>query len=260
MKAWVNGRLLDAADAAAVPVIDRGYALGCGIFETLEVVNGRPFALVRHLQRLTDGAKRVGLRAADTELVRQAIEELTAAERLAHGRLRITWTGTTLAVTLTEFTAYPPTVALVTCPWPRNEHSPLVGVKATGQAENVLALEDAAARGAGEALLLNIAGNVSEGSVSNVFFVLDDELCTPTLQSGCLPGITRALVLEWYGAREVDVPAHELERASEIFVTSSLRGVQPVHALDGRRLPAPGPVTGEVAQLYKRRKNLDLDP
>lgn len=260
MKAWVNGRLLDEAHDPAVPVTDRGYALGSGVFETMEVLHGHPFAPTRHLQRLSDGARRVGLRAADPELVRRAIDEVTAAEAMAHGRLRITWTGTTLSVTLTEFAAYSPTVAVVTSPWPRNERSVLTGVKAIGQAENVLALEDAAARGAGEALLLNLSGNVCEGAVSNVFHVLDGELCTPTLSSGCLPGVTRALVLKWFGAREIDIPASGLERASEMFVTSSLRGVQPVRALDGRELPAPGPVTADVMAVFNDRKGHDLDP
>src|SRR6478752_5559209 len=93
-----------------------------------------------------------------------------------------------------------------------------------------------------------------EGSGSNVFDVVDGELRTPTLASGCLAGVTRALVLEWYGGVEVDEPIEVLAQASEVFLTSTTRDVQGVAAWDDRELPAPGPVTKAAAELWRRRE------
>ena len=135
---------------------------------------------------------------------------------------------------------------MATVPWPRNERGALAGLKTTSYAENVVALADAQARGASEAIFANLAGHLCEGTGSNVFYVVDGELRTPTLASGCLAGVTRALVLEWYGGREVDEPIEVVERASEVFLVSTTRDVQAVSRWDDRELPAPGPVTAEV--------------
>ena len=88
---------------------------------------------------------------------------------------------------------------VATVPWPRNERGALAGLKTTSYGENVVMLAYAKARGAGEAVMANLAGHLCEGTGSNVFYVVDGELRTPTLESGCLAGVTRALVLEWYG-------------------------------------------------------------
>ena len=98
-------------------------------------------------------------------------------------------------------------------PWPRNERGALAGLKTTSYAENVVALAHAAERGATEAVFANLPGHLCEGTGSNVFYVVDGELRTPTLASGCLAGITRALLLEWYGGREVDEPVEVLADA-----------------------------------------------
>ena len=110
-----------------------------------------------------------------------------------------------------------------------------------------LALAHAEARGCGEALLATTTGLLSEATGSNVFVVLGGRLVTPPLSSGCLPGVTRALVLELTDAVEEDVPMAALAEADEVFLTSTTRRVQAVHELDGRPLhPAPGPVTAAV--------------
>ena len=101
---------------------------------------------------------------------------------------------------------------MVTVPWPRNERGALAGLKTTSYAENVVALAEARRRGGTEAIFANLAGHLCEGTGSNVFYVVDGELRTPTLASGCLAGVTRALVLEWCGGVEVDEPIEVVER------------------------------------------------
>ncbi|RLU84998.1 4-amino-4-deoxychorismate lyase [Streptomyces griseocarneus] len=273
MTIWLNGSLLDEENAR-VSVFDHGLTVGDGVFETVKAVHGRPFALTRHLARLAASARGLGLPAPDLDEVRGACTAVLDANPMPLGRLRITYTGglaplgsdrgptpPTLVVALGEAHRLSGTTDVITVPWTRNERSALAGLKSTSYAENVVALARAADRGATEALFANTVGELCEGTGSNVFVVLDGELHTPPLASGCLAGITRALVVEWTGARETTLPADVLDRADEIFLTSTLRDVQAVGAVDGRALPeAPGPVTAEVAKIFQERAAADIDP
>jgi branched-chain amino acid aminotransferase len=139
-------------------------------------------------------------------------------------------------------------------PWPRNERGALAGLKTTSYGENVRALARARERGASEAVFANLQGQLCEGTGTNVFYVLDGQLRTPTLASGCLAGITRRLVLDWYGAAEADVPIDEILHANEIFLTSTTRDVQGIQRWNDRELTAPGPVTTEVRKVWQERE------
>lgn len=273
MKVWVNGALVDA-DSARVSVLDHGITVGDGVFETMKAVDGRAFALTRHLNRLTASARGLGLPDPDLDEVRGACAAVLAADPVPLGRLRVTYTGgvsplgsdrgdaaPTLIVALGESTRRPDTTAVVTVPWTRNERGALTGLKTTSYAENVVALARAHEHGASEALFANTVGQLCEGTGSNVFVVLDGQLRTPPVASGALAGITRALAVEWTGAQECDLPYDVLERADEIFLTSTLRDVQAVHRVDGRQLPgAPGPVTAKAMRVFAERAGDDLDP
>ena len=277
MRFWVShqGGLVDA-DHARVSVLDHGFTVADGVFETLKVADGAAFALRRHLDRLERSAAAMGLPAPDRAQVVAAVHETVEANAPvlgALGRLRITYTagdaplgsdrgetGPTLVVAVSAMTPWPESAAVITVPWPRNERSPLAGVKSTSYAENVLALARAHDHGAGEALMPDTQGRLCEGTGSNVFLVLDGRLITPSLATGCLAGVTRDLVLEWSGASEFDVPVSALEEAEEVFITSSTRDVQPVHRVDSRSLAAPGPVTTAVREDFLRRAGADADP
>ncbi|CAM5374488.1 4-amino-4-deoxychorismate lyase [Streptomyces avidinii] len=273
MTIWLDGALRDADDAR-VSVFDHGLTVGDGVFETLKAEHGRTFAFTRHLERLTRSARGLGLPDPDEDEVRRACAAVLEADPLPLGRLRLTYTGgvsplgsergdagPTLIVALSGATRRPDTTAVVTVPWVRNERSAVAGLKTTSYAENVVALAAAHRAGASEALFANTVGRLCEGTGSNVFVVLDGELHTPPLASGCLAGITRALVTEWAGAKETDLPLEALERAEEVFLTSSLRDVQAVVRIDGRELgTAPGPVTAEAMRLFDARSAEDADP
>ena len=277
MRFWVShqGGLVDADDAR-VSVLDHGFTVADGVFETLKVADGAAFALTRHVDRLERSAAAMGLPAPDRAQVFAAVHETVEANAPvlgALGRLRITYTagdaplgsdrgetGPTLVVAVSAMKPWPESAAVITVPWPRNERSPLAGVKSTSYAENVLALARAHDHGAGEALMPDTQGRLCEGTGSNVFLVLDGRLITPSLATGCLAGVTRDLVLEWSGAIERDVPMSALEEAEEVFITSSTRDVQPVHRVDSRSLPAPGPVTTAVREDFLRRAGADVDP
>ena len=273
MHAWLNGSLLADAGAPAIGVSDHGFTVGDGVFEAVKIVEGRSFALTRHLDRLGRSARGLGLPDPDVEEIRGAVDEVLSQEHLSLGRLRITYTAgaaplgsgrghgsPTLAVVAAPLAPAPREVAVVTVPWPRNERGAVAGLKTTSYAENVMALAYATEREASEAIFGNLAGNLCEGTGSNVFYVVDGELRTPTLASGCLAGVTRGLLLEWVEAREVDEPLQVLTHADEIFLASTTRDVQSVRRCDDRDLGEPGPVTRATAAVWRDRESQDLDP
>lgn len=264
MRAWVNGRL---EDHPTVGVTDHGFTVGDGVFEAIKVVDGLPFALDLHLQRLVRSAHGLGLPTPDLDAVRRGVREVLDGDELPLGRLRITFTGgpsplgsnrgdadPTLVVVAAEMSAWPETTTVVTVPWPRNERGALAGLKTTSYGENVLALARAHEAGATEAVFANLQGHLCEGTGTNVFYVVDGELRTPSLASGCLAGITRHLVLEWFGGREVDEPVEVAADADELMLVSTMRDVQAISRWNDRTLAAPGPVTAELVRVWRERE------
>ena len=278
VRVWVNGRLV-AAEAPSIAAVDHGVTVGDGAFETCKVIHGRPFAVTRHLHRMDRTLAGLGLGPVPHERLREGIEAvLGAGAPLAFGRLRWTVTGglgplgsdrlqsePTLVVTHGPATPPPPTVSVVTVPWVRNERAATAGLKTTSYADNVIALAYAKERGAVEAIFANTRGELCEATGSNVFVVLDGTLRTPPLNSGCLAGITRELVLEWCREDGLDIveeamPLDVLEHADEVFLTSSIKDVFPVSAVDGRELGAPGPVTSAAREVWARHAARGIDP
>ena len=274
MRAWLNGQLLDDPTGATLSLTDHGFTVGDGVFESIKTLRGQPFGLTRHLDRLAQSSAGLGLAAPDDAEVRRGVAEVLAGTHDPRGRLRITYTAgpapmgsgrgdgpASLVVAYSAIDPMPASTAVSTVPWPRNERGATAGLKTTSYAENVIALAHAKERGATEAMFANTVGHLCEGTGSNVFYVVDGELRTPTLRSGCLAGVTRALVLEWCGGVEVDEPMSDVaEQMSEAFLVSTTRDVQAIHRWDDRELPAPGPVTAECARVWAQREPDDLDP
>ncbi|XRQ14218.1 aminotransferase class IV [Actinomadura welshii] len=273
-KIWLNGELLDP-ERAVVSVFDHGMLVGDGIFETVKASNGEPFALTRHLRRLARSAAGLGLPEPDHDVLAQGtLEVLAAAPKWPLARIRITYTsgpgplgsnrgdaGPTVSIIVGRQDPFPATADVTVVPWPRNERGALAGLKTTSYAENALALAYAKERGGGEAVFGNLAGNLCEGTGSNIFVVLDGRLVTPPVSSGCLDGVTRALTLEWFGGEEEDLALGDLYRAEEAFLTSTTRDVQPIRAVDGTVLPsAPGPVTAKAMEAFAARSAELMDP
>ena len=272
LTAWVNGALVDVGEPS-ITVDDHGLTTGDGCFETMKVVDGVPFALTRHLRRLERSCAGLGLVGPGDQVVREACEEVLGAAGPGAGRLRVTVTGgraplgsgrgdvsPTGAVVAGPPAAWPPTTAVAVCPWVRNERSAVAGLKTTSYAENVVALAWGMERGCTEVLFANTRGELCEGTGTNVFVVLDGRLVTPPLEAGCLAGVTRELLLEAVDATEATVPIDALADATEVFLTSSTRDVHPVHAVDGRPLPAPGDVTRQAMDAWRVIESRSLDP
>ncbi|MDQ3699115.1 MAG: aminotransferase class IV [Gemmatimonadota bacterium] len=239
----------------AVPqlsLLDRGFTLGDGLFETMRLTGGTAFRLGAHMARLRAGAGRLAIPLPD-ELevqVRRALREAAGAGiRVAAVRLTVSRGSgpaglapapdehPTIALTVQPLPPIPPAIhnegiAVVIASGRRNERAMTAGVKTLAYADAVMALAEARARGAQDALFLDTDGHLSGGSASNVFLVLDDVLVTPPLSCGALAGITRAAVMECAGALGVPVAERvlspgDIRAASDVFLTSSLRGIAP---------------------------------
>jgi branched-chain amino acid aminotransferase len=275
---WINGTRYADPSQATVAATDHGLMVGDGVFEATRITPAGAFALSRHLDRLSRSADALGLPAPDHNLVREGVEAVLEGRIWDLGKLRITYTGglgplgsqaaygpTTLVVAAEPIEPASPTGSLVTTPWRRNEHGALTGVKSTSYAENVRGLAYAATMGATEALFLNTAGHVCEGTGTNLFCVFGDRVITPPLASGPLAGITRGLLLEWAAAagfpiEQRDLTLPEALSADEVFITSALRDLQAVTRWDAVAFSSDSPVTQRLAAIFAERSGANVDP
>lgn len=278
MKVCVNGVHGDAEDLRISP-LDHGLLVGDGVFETLRVYDGIPFAWTRHLARLERSAAGLGLAVPSIATLREQADAVIVANDLHEARLRITITGgpaplgseraavdPTVVIAASALTRWPSTADVVTVAWPRNERGATAGLKTISYAENVRALAYAHEHGAGEAIFPNTRDELCEATGSNVFLVRDGTLFTPPPDSGCLLGVTRALVLELAASleivtTEVALSLSALATAEEAFLCSTTREVQGIAHVDGIALPAaPGPVTAQLAEAFTALVGRDMDP
>jgi branched-chain amino acid aminotransferase len=278
--AWLNGETIPIEEAR-VGIADHGFVVGDGVFEAVLVTKGRTFALGRHLERLAHSAKELGIGIPDLSVIPEAASQLIQANGVSEAALRITVTpgpgligsprpstpapeSHTLAMILASHAPTPPSAKVVLCPWTRNEKGALAGLKTTSYAENVRALAWAKEHGGDEALFANTMGMVCEGTGTNLFVVIDGEVLTPPLSAGCLPGVTRALLLENMEVTERDIPVSWLQAPGaiqEAFLTSSLRNVQALEAIGNVSLPeVPGPLTRKASEVMQRLVEENPEP
>lgn len=276
MLVYLNGRFVPEGEAQ-VSIWDQGLLIGLGAFETLRAYGGRLFRLREHLTRLDEALGALGIRASVSALG-DAAEALLGRQSLSEARVRITVTAGSAGEGVGGGSLGRPT-ALVTAgpvgaPPGEAYRSGIAAVrhdlphglgmgagrKVTSYLGWVLARRAASAAGAGEALLVDARDRVVEGAHSNLFVVQGGEVLTPPLSSGALPGVTRAVVLELLSAEgipggEREVRWEDLERAQEIFVTSSIAEVLPVTRVAGVGVGngAPGALTLRIAAAYRAR-------
>ena len=268
--ASVNGEITPAEEAR-VSVLDNGFTFGDAVYETLRTYGGRPFHLDRHLERLRRSAQRLAIpmpaaddpiaRDLDALLARAANPESYIRIIVTRGRGDISYhfdrvKGPTTVLVVKPYAPLPPAsytdgVAVILASVRRNPpHSLDPAIKSCNLLNNIQAMQEAQAKGAFEAIMLNEIGEIAETAGANVFMVKDGTLITPPLEAGILAGVTRHVVLEL--ARGLELPVREepvavkdLLAADEVFITSTLKEVLPVATIDGRRVGPgrPGPVT-----------------
>ena len=259
---------------------DRLTLFGFGLFETLLITEEGPLFVDLHWRRMKNGADLLCLKLPDFhEWFKQIQEFIQKTPNTYPFALRVTLSGGAPMVRLPSqllfhkrLISYTPAqfssgIRLHLLPYPRNEQSPLVSIKSTNYLENILAKEEAIRKDAEEGLWLNTQGYLSEGTMSNLFFVKDETLFTPSVSCGCLPGTRRQILLDL--ACSLQIPTHEglytlsdLFSAKEIFMTNALMGVMPVRQLDDfpfEILP-PGSEKSSMRQLELAYRNLIRKP
>ena len=273
MIVFLNGKFVPAAEAL-VPVNDRGFMYGDGLFETTRIAGGRAFRLAQHLERMVRGADylKIPLPYPPKEILK-FVAQLVEANAMPEAVLRVTLTRgagergytpataggqPTLVMTLHPLPPMPADEPLLWSMITSSYHIPASGAissfKTTSKILHVFARIEAHERGADEALLLNTNGEVAESAGGNIFWVYQNSICTVPTGRGVLPGITRAVVLEICQAiglptsKRVIKPQH-LRNAEGIFVTQSVLGIVPVVAFDGEAV-APSPLVDQIATAY----------
>ena len=259
---------------------DRLALFGFGLFETLLITEAGPLFVDMHWQRMNRGANFLGLNLPDEaqwmKRVQEYIDEfreetpstfpyalrvtLSGGSPLANLPSQILFHKRSLPYTRAQYTLG---IRLHLLLSPRNEQSPLVSIKSTNYLENILAKEEAIRNGAEEGLWLNTKGYISEGTMSNLFFIKDETLFTPALASGCLPGTRRQLILDLARSLQIPVceglyPFSDLFLADEIFMTNALMGIMPVRQVDDFAFPiAPlGTKKSEMRRLELAYKDI----
>jgi branched-chain amino acid aminotransferase len=275
----IDGRLVEPAEAR-IDVWDRGFLYGDSVFETLRTYGQKPFRLQAHLARLERSAALVRLQLpVPSEQLARELNEAVAAQPEGESLVRLMVTrGVGRELGLDPVLALHPTrvvfvvslrpppllhyeqgVVVVTYRTERpSDHTAASGAKIGNYLVAVLAAERARAAGAVEALVLDRADNVVEGTTSNVFAVVSGALVTPPVSAGILAGITRELILELardlrFEIREQVLSLEELYGAEEVFISSSVREMLPVVRVDDTLIGtgAPGPVTRALLQAYR---------
>lgn len=279
---YLNGSLTPR-EQAKISVNDQGFLYGFGLFQTVRAYNGRMFLLDRHIKRLLEAAKVIGLadKIKDIDLMKACTDTL-AANKLKEARVRFTVTNgenealpwadaggkPTVVVTATPYTPMPETkynegfkVGIASAA--RCKQSVFSSIKSINYLLNVAARMEATSKGWDETILLNNAGDIAEAGSSNMFFVDGDKLITPSAESGIIPGVTRELIMEMAAGMGISVKEGEvgysiIKKSKEIFLTNALIEVMPVTRAadkdgrvnvigDGR----PGEITKRLMEAYR---------
>lgn len=270
-----NDKLLPA-NQSCIKCNDRAFTLGHGLFETLFIHNNQIPALSYHWQRLVTGSALLGCPIPFTlEKFQKMILQLTAANKLEKGMAgaRLTLSrgeserGLLATIdTLPNFSlsvfklaaSTKSSFAVKIVNLRKNEFSPTAQVKSTSYIDNILAKEQAVREGFDEAILLNTAANVADGSVANIFMVKNKQIFTPKLSDGALPGVVRQILLtelnHKYNITEKTISLSCLMNADEIFLTNALMGVKPVHRINNKNLSNFN-LSGKLANLLREAKN-----
>lgn len=273
---FIDGRFVKGRDASIL-VWDRGLLYGDGVFEGIRVYSGRIFKLREHIDRLYDSAKAIGMEniPLTKDEMCEAVVRTVRINELRDAHVRVVVTRGVGRLGLDPRGAVRPTVIIMAYPYPpllgekparlitssirkKSPHSIDAKIKSLNYLENILAKLQAVAAGMDDAIIMDMAGAIAEGTGENIFVVKDGVISTPRTIA-CLHGVTRATVMELaerMGLKVVerDITVQELYTADEIFLAGTAAGIHPVAEVDGRRIgrEVPGPITRRIREAYER--------
>jgi branched-chain amino acid aminotransferase len=249
-----------------------GLLNGWGLFTTMRIYDGHPFAFDRHWKRLATDAERINLPLQyQPEATLEGLARLIETNQAKQGCARIYFLYNRIGFWVSDEPMPDVDFLICTADLPerkgparlavaehgRHASSPLAGVKVTSWLDNVWALDQTLRRGFDEVILLNERGEVAECTAANIFSVRGEKVETPPLSSGCLPGVTRGVLLEIAGElglriRETPLSLQDLLAADEVFIASTTREVQAVSKIKVHEFRVPGPITRRLAEAFSR--------
>ena len=278
MKVWMDGELMDAAEAT-VSVHDHGLLYGDGVFEGIRVYGGRIFRVDQHVSRLFDSAAAIRLPILMTpEQIIEAMHQTLKANNMSDGYIRLVVTRGVGNLGLDPFKCsksrvfmiadtirlysqelYDNGIGVITASTPRiNSNALSPRIKSLNYLNNILAKIEAIDAGVPEAIMLNAQGLVAEATADNVFIVRDGAVITPPVYAGILAGITRNTVIGLARAAGLPVVERELGRydlytAHECFLTGTAAEVIGVIKIDGRTIGGGevGPITRQLMEAFQ---------
>lgn len=270
---WVDGRFFPPG-AAAIPADDRGFALGLAVFESMLQTGGHRYFEAQHLARLGRGASVLGIEWPPQHDAARALDEY--GSRLGDGSYAVRLTISRgspggeprMVITARVVEALSKSgVAVSIARHHKVLDIALEGTKSTSRLRNVLSLEEARAEGAWDAIVCTEHGDLSEGTISNLFMAQGDRLVTPALDRGALPGVIRGELLAGFAERGTPVEERRIARTEltdcdELFMTNSVIRIAPVHTVLGSRADLPGPTgtwTRRALEILRDREVIDRD-
>jgi branched-chain amino acid aminotransferase len=266
-----NGRIIPLSEARLSPG-QMGLLMGWGVFTTLRVYEGKPFAFDRHWARMSHDAERLGMSLGqEQEAVRQSVSKLAAANGRPEGMARVSFVKnhgglwaeagdspeTDLIIFTRQLVEWPAVHRLKLQLHALYSATRLAGAKMLSWVQNAGLLEKAHAEGFDDVLLLNESGHLAECTSANIFLVRENRVLTPPLASGCLPGVTRDVLGEvvpqaGFELSEQNLTPDDLASASEVFISSTTREVAAVGSIDAQwRFNAPGKITLALKRCFK---------
>ena len=278
---WLNGKVV-SADQAHISVFDHGLLYGDGVFEGIRFYNGNAFRLRAHLERLLLSARAIALEIPySIEALTAAVLDTIAAAPDINGYLRMVVTRGAGPLGIDPSRCHSPQLFIIAdrlqmvSDRVRTDGAKIIiaatrrlgadgldpRIKSLNYLNHILARMEATHAGADEAILLNNAGRIAEGSADNIFIVKKGELLTPPVIEGALDGITRQVVLELAAqlgiqTREIPLAPYDLFTADECFLTGTGAELIPVGHADGRKIPhCPGPVYQQLAKAFRELVN-----
>jgi branched-chain amino acid aminotransferase len=274
MYIFLKNKLVPEAEAV-VSVYDHGFLYGDGIYETMRSYNGVVFMLERHLERLARSAVLTEISIPEADFISEAVYKTIHANNISDAYIRVTVSRgkgpvgldpalckeITFVIIAEPFRAYPEQlyscgVKLIIAKTRRNLVSAIdPKIKSLNFLNNIFAKMEAKKNDAYEAIMLNSEGLLAEGTVSNIFFVKNNELCTPAAEIGVLDGITRELVIHLANKKGITVnegsfPPEDIFSAGEVFFTNTTSEIMPVSQIDHVSYKI-GSTTRVLHALYK---------
>lgn len=272
---WHENQWQDA-DFLPMSPADRGLTHGLGLFETILAIDGSPALLERHIARMLNSCNHLSWGNPLPNNLRSAIQTQLAAAKLDHGRARVRLAISAgsgplanpclgddhlIWITVSRADDPPASITLCKAPFFQPDHSFLSGMKSAAYANNLLALNHAHQRGFDDALFLNEQKRICETSTSNIFAVIDGKIHYPPDDSGCLPGITRSVIIELAQKNRIQASAtplteDDLTASDEVFITSAIRGVVGISRYESTEYP-PSPITDKMRKLWQEAITTD---